>query len=169
MKNIVYLSALLLIFSITMTQAQPVNKLVNDVVMPGPNIASMGKFIDNPVDYSSGVPSINIPIHTLEYGPLQVPISLNYHAGGVKLGEPASWVGLNWNLSAGGAVTRTVVGLPDDLNGGYYLSGTSMVNNLSGDCGGAYCSLDLTDTEPDIFNAVYPEGSLKFYFTTGQK
>ncbi len=34
--------------------------------------------------------------------PLSVPIALNYHAGGLKVGETSSWVGLGWSLQAGG-------------------------------------------------------------------
>ncbi|MEO1519025.1 MAG: hypothetical protein AAFV95_28690, partial [Bacteroidota bacterium] len=82
-------------------QSQPVNKLIGDVVMPAPNAASLGKYGDVPVSYYTGVPNIGVPIHTLQEGPLSLPISLNYHAGGVKVAEMASWVGLGWSLSAG--------------------------------------------------------------------
>ncbi len=42
-------------------------------------------------------------------------VSLAYVAGGgVSVMSPASWVGLGWSLDVG-AVTRSVIGLPDDL------------------------------------------------------
>lgn len=93
--------------------------------MPAPNAAALGKYSDIPVSYFTGVPSISIPIYTVQEGPLSVPVALNYHASGVRVGEPASWVGLGWSLDAGGMVTRTVMGKPDDQNG-YYFTGASL-------------------------------------------
>ena len=62
--------------------------------MPSANAASLGKYGDIPVSYNSGVPNVGIPITTIQDGPLSLPISLSYHAGGVRVGELASWVGL---------------------------------------------------------------------------
>ena len=66
---------------------QPANKFAGDVTMPAPNAASLGKYGDVPVSYFTGVPSISIPIHTVQSGPLSLPLSLNYHAGGSGLGS----------------------------------------------------------------------------------
>jgi hypothetical protein len=77
-----------------------------------PTAASLGKFADIPVNYNNGLPQISIPITTVREAELQLPVTLQYHASGMKVEEVASWVGLNWTLSAGGVINRQVMGGP---------------------------------------------------------
>lgn len=79
-----------------------------------PTSASLGKYGDLPVTESVGIPTIDIPIYEIKAGNITLPISLSYHASGIKVDEMASWVGLGWSLNAGGVITRAVKGLPDD-------------------------------------------------------
>ena len=104
--------------------AQPVNNVFGDVVMPPPEMASLGKFTDVQVGMHTGTPAINVPIYSLQDGAVSVPISLSYHASGVRVGEPAGMTGLGWALSAGGRIMRTVVGKPDEGPNGYLTRGT---------------------------------------------
>ncbi|WP_131694715.1 hypothetical protein [Dyadobacter tibetensis] len=69
--------------------------------MPGPTASSLGKFGDIPVSYYTGVPSVNIPIYTVTDGPISLPVSLSYHASGLKVGELASWAGFGFSVQAG--------------------------------------------------------------------
>lgn len=78
-----------------------------------PDAAALGKFVEVPVSNYSGLPQIGIPIYTLNAKGMKVPISLSYHASGVKVKEFPGWVGANWALNAGGAITRVVRGEPD--------------------------------------------------------
>ncbi|CAM1344618.1 hypothetical protein [Tenacibaculum amylolyticum] len=50
----------------------------------------------------TGTPSINIPICNIKEGDINIPVTLNYLSGGIKVPQEASWVGLGWNLSFGG-------------------------------------------------------------------
>ena len=143
--------------------SQPQNGYVKDVVMAAPNATAMSKFVDVPVSTSTGIPQINIPIYTLNHGTRSLPISLNYHAGGIKISEPASWVGLNWALNAGGMITRSIAGKADELSGGYWANGPNLPGQLIGQCQSAYCGQPY-DFEPDLFTASYPGGSFKFFF-----
>jgi len=114
---------LLLIFTLQtlFTQAQlALNNTFNNVIPPSPDASALGKYGSIPVNLSTGIPSVTIPMYTIKAHGLDIPISLDYHAGGVKVEEMASWVGLGWSLNAGGVITRSVVGLPDEASGGYF-------------------------------------------------
>ena len=78
-----------------------------------PEAAAFVKYGDIPVQLYTGTPSISIPLSTLQGRELALPISLTYDASGIKVDQLATWVGLGWNLNAGGAITRQVQGLPD--------------------------------------------------------
>lgn len=84
------------------------------VTPPSPTAQAFMRYGEIPVDYSTGVPNISIPLYTLRNKSMTVPISLSYHASGIKVNDVASEVGLGWVLNAGGIVARTVNGQPDE-------------------------------------------------------
>lgn len=90
------------------------NTSIGKISIASPNAASLGKFGDIPVSYHTGIPDVSIPVYTIKTGTLELPITLNYHASGLKVQEQASWVGAGWALEAGGVITRTVIDAPDD-------------------------------------------------------
>lgn len=94
--------------------AQDSANTINKISISSPTAASLGKYGDYTANYNSGVPNISIPLYTLESKDLSMPISLSYHASGLKVHDAASWVGAGWSLNAGGVITRSVVGTPDD-------------------------------------------------------
>lgn len=110
------------------------------VDLPTPTAATLGEYGQVPVSYFNGLPSISVPIHQFKYKGITVPISLDYHAGGNRTESTPSWVGLGWNLSAGGAITRQVNGLQDEIS--TYELNTNQVNaypvNTSGTGYGYY-------------------------------
>ncbi|AXP79986.1 hypothetical protein CJ739_893 [Mariniflexile rhizosphaerae] len=85
-----------------------------------PEAAALSKMINYPIDHNTGVPNINIPFYEVAVGNLKLPIVLNYHAGGFKINEKATRVGLGWSLSCDLQITRSINGM-DDLKyqGGY--------------------------------------------------
>ncbi|MEO1519125.1 MAG: hypothetical protein AAFV95_29435, partial [Bacteroidota bacterium] len=95
---------------------------------------------------------------------------LNYHAGGVKVAEMASWVGLGWSLSAGGMISRTTMGRPDEgTNGWLYVQDTIDGEPCDGN-GQQNQESDLDDVaigqmdgEPDLFSFNVAGYSGKFY------
>lgn len=76
------------------------------IIPPSPEAASLGRYGEFPVELSKGTPSISIPLYEIQSGSLKVPISLSYHASGVRVNDVATSVGLSWTLNAGGAITR---------------------------------------------------------------
>ena len=109
-----FLSTLLTLCLIGLANGQAPLK---NIIMPSPNVASLGKYGEVPVSLYTGVPNISVPIYEIKNGPLSLPISLSYHAGGIRVEEMASSVGLGWSLNAGGIIGRNVMSRPDDLNG----------------------------------------------------
>jgi YD repeat-containing protein len=95
--------------------AQIINRL-SAGTPPPPEAAALGKFAETPVSLYTGVPDISIPIYEVKLRGVTLPISLSYHAGGIRVTETASSVGLGWALQAGGNISSTMLGL-DDFGG----------------------------------------------------
>lgn len=85
------------------------NQMVNT-----PATAALKQNIVYPVNYSTGLPEIRIPLYEIKSGDVTLPIYLTYHASGIKLSEAAGWAGLGWDLVAEPMITRTIRGLIDD-------------------------------------------------------
>jgi|GEM_PF-4989451 len=81
-----------------------------------PVVSSFTRYGEIPMDYSTGVPQISIPVFTLKAGDIEVPISISYHASGIKVTDIASEIGLGWVFNVGGIITRTVLGQPDEIS-----------------------------------------------------
>lgn len=79
-----------------------------------PDVAQLGKYGAYPVNLYTGTPNISIPLYNLSYKGLDLSMSINYDASGLIPNKDAGIVGLNWNLLAGGVVTRVVSETPDD-------------------------------------------------------
>ncbi|SNS77716.1 YD repeat-containing protein [Ekhidna lutea] len=79
-----------------------------------PNAASLGSYGSFPVDLSNGAVNVNIPIYTFSNGDLSVPISMSYRTTGLRVNQTETWLGLGWDLNAGGVITRSVMGLADE-------------------------------------------------------
>ncbi|HUH17861.1 RHS repeat domain-containing protein [Albibacterium sp.] len=73
------------------------------------------RFGEVPVSEYTGIPSITIPLHSVKLKDKDFSISLDYHAGGIKVTDEASWVGLGWNISNLGTISVEAVGGPDNV------------------------------------------------------
>jgi hypothetical protein len=151
------------------SQSQELNTFKN-IPIASPNSASLGKFVDVPVNYHTGIPNIDIPIYTVQEGPLQLSVGLSYHASGLKVTEQASWVGAGWALNSGGVINRSVNGSPDELlsasSGVGYLQSHGYYSYLYNNNVLDYLTFSRgeKDGEPDLFFFNFNGYSGKFYF-----
>ncbi|WP_454880726.1 hypothetical protein [Sphingobacterium detergens] len=88
-------------------------------IPPSPTAAELGKYGMMSVDEYNGLPQISIPIYTFSVNDISVPIGLSYNYNGLQPNARASWVGIGWSCSAGGVITRSMKGFPDESIHGY--------------------------------------------------
>jgi len=135
-----------------------------------PDVAAMGKFVDAPVGHYTGVPIVSVPLASISQGDITIPVALNYHASGIRVDELASCAGLGWSTSAGGSVSRSVRGIPDDAVSGYINADMTVDNFLALPRLMTNDPFDQStagrlDFESDVYTFSLPNGvSGKFYF-----
>lgn len=66
------------------------------------------------VDYATGTAAISVPLYNMNGPTMQFPVDLSYNASGIGVNDVASWSGIGWNVSGGGAIVRVKNGLPDE-------------------------------------------------------
>lgn len=144
-------------------------------VPKSPTVAGLAQAVDCPISYYTGTPEITIPLYTIPLRGYELPLTLSYHASGIKVAQEASWVGLGWNLSCVGMITRTVkcgddfheygAGHDNGMDQGYYFApeAKAPIDNSyfkSTTLGSNW--LLVKDSEPDIFFYTIPGSSGKF-------
>jgi len=78
-----------------------------------PEATAFRKYGECQVSEYTGSPNISLPIYTLNYKDIEIPITLTYDASGIKVDQDASWVGLGWNLMVGGCINYVSAGTVD--------------------------------------------------------
>lgn len=164
-----YCIAILFLFFIPRILAQSTRYLPK-IAPQAPNTSAFLRYGKYEVNLFTGVPDISIPLYEVQAGDLKVPVSLKYHASGIKITDNASWVGLGWSVNAGGLISRKLMSGPDELQGNY-LSGTHIIKAADIDPH-TQAGLDVLnlirngsyDLEPDIFAYNIPGHSGSFFF-----
>ncbi len=150
-------------------QSTLTNYFIPDLYPRSPTTSALEKFGTYQVNEFTGVPNISIPLYTIIAGKLSIPITLAYHASGIKISEVASWAGLGWSVMAGGQISRRTMGVNDDAPYGYLTGimkqpGTYSTSNLSDLQWLENVASGLYDTKPDIFSYDFPGHNGKFFF-----
>ena len=141
---------------------------LKNVIPPSPNTASLGKYGDIPISLYTGIPNISIPLYEIKDGDLSLPVSLSYHAAGVKVEEIPSSVGLGWTLNATGIVGRSVRGLPDELANWQPQPSNNTIENIAA-TGNVYqlaqdVDMQYRDGEADLYYYNFSTQSGKFFY-----
>ncbi|GGC72578.1 hypothetical protein GCM10011387_27600 [Pedobacter quisquiliarum] len=146
---------------------------MENVVPPSPNVAAISKFGNIPVGLSTGIPSVGVPIYEWKgqnFG-INFKVSLDYHAGGIKVDEMASTIGLGWALNAGGVISRTKRGIPDEFPTDGFLDRKLPIDAYDGNVPVDYANSDrlfyrmnagYIDTQNDIFTYSFNGRSGRF-------
>lgn len=145
------------------------------ITPPAPEARKMIEYGNIPVNYSTGVANISIPLYKLPLKNQELSFDLSYHSAGVKVQDDGGLTGLKWFLQNGsGSINRTVNGRPDEDNTGTitgWINATDQINfsldvdNYTNAQKSAIIN-GCSDLEPDEFNYSLPNGlSGKFVFT----
>lgn len=138
-----------------------------------PNAASFVRYGEMPVNHFTGLPTIQVPIYTIQSGSLSLPLALSYHAGGNKVEAIASSVGLGWSITNIPTISRRVRGKPDE-SGMMQMYLGKTIDHYYGSPGDLFNMslgiLDNTvDTESDIYYFSLKNYSGRFYYNQKQQ
>ena len=102
-----------IIWGIQITLFSQTSQFEQPKVIP-PEVASLIKYVEYPVNLHSGLVNIDIPLYNVSIGDINIPISISYHASGIKTNDLNGRVGLGWTLNAEPSVSRNINGSPDE-------------------------------------------------------
>ena len=185
MKFILFNIVFQLIFSVVKAQEIKVPTFADpspgNEMFAAPDVAAFHKYNFLPTDLYTGRVKANIPIYEINTGFINIPISINYNSGGIKVDDIASSVGLGWNLNAGGNILRVI----RDIDDRKYLKVYYQIPDDTGDNAGtgeckvglrgyhqkfgdidtefAINETDKTDSSPDSYVVNAPGLSNEFY------
>jgi len=98
------------------------------IVSPSPSSASAARYSEVPVDLSTGIPQISLPLYVIQSAKLSYPISMSYHASGIKVNDVAGPLGTGWTLNSGGLINRIMRNRPDEQTNGFFSNASAIPN-----------------------------------------
>ncbi len=87
-----------------------------EIIRPSPTVSQLMKFEEVDLNHYTGQPNISVPLFSKRIHGLDYNLALHYNVSGIRVNEQSGWVGKGWALETGGVISRSVVGLPDNLN-----------------------------------------------------
>lgn len=127
------------------------------IVSPSPGSSSVARYGEYPVDLSTGVPQISIPLYVIESSKLSYPLVLNYHASGIEVNDVSGPVGTGWSLNFP-QINRIMRGRPDEGEEGFFSNAASIPDETDP------LSLQLLDDLASRQTDMMPD---LFYYSTG--
>lgn len=113
-KVSIILYLLLNVLGYSQNSQNSIQEFTPQIAPPSPNAFQFTTFGNIPFNGSTGAFSYSIPLIELNQNEIKLPISANYSSNGVNVDKLSGIIGIDWNLSVGGIVSRVAKGLPDD-------------------------------------------------------
>lgn len=166
----------LLLFLTTLFNSQTTSVYDNILITvspASPEANRLGTFGSVPVGLINGTPNVSIPLTSLNVGGINIPVSMNYSRAGVKVDELEGYIGLGWQLIAGGVITRTIKDLPDEDQISHFpendVSAGISSNQINAFQYLDHIQDDVVDSEPDKYSFNFPGYSGSFIFNNQQE
>jgi hypothetical protein len=117
-NNVVFIKVLLILFTIVTNAQNPENNADNNYIPnffpTTPQVASLSKASEIPVDISTGRLNYNIPIFEISEGNFNMPINLSYNYSGLQVDETPGYAGVGWTFNIGGSILHNIKSLNDE-------------------------------------------------------
>ena len=163
-------------YSLGYSQSVNSNDNKYNLTIKSPDAAQLSKHTDIPTSTHTGTVGVDIPLYTIKVGDFTLPVSLKYHASGVKVKETASKVGLGWSLSIGSiSLSKQIFGA-EDKGKIPYINPVNFNPTPSNPTdydlalrATGFNGLTKYDTQPDIYSYAIGNSSGEFYFDSSGK
>ena len=162
-KAIPVIAVLLALVSLPLHAQLPELECPN-VIPPSPEASKLATYISYPVNLSNGLVQTSIPLYEIVDGDIRIPITLSYHASGLKPNMRSShWLGDGWSLTTGPSLSRTINGVADEINynASIALSGSPTYEQLNA------IYTQAVDVDLDEFSYALPGGGGRMYLRRG--
>ncbi|UPQ76045.1 hypothetical protein [Chryseobacterium nepalense] len=93
------------------------NQTMQRSAVKSPESYAFEKYGNVPVNLYTGAVDLKVPVTSIEENGVSIPITLSYDSSGFIPHKKSEVAGVNWTLVAGGRITRTLKGAPDEYVG----------------------------------------------------
>ena len=164
---------ILMFFSAALHAQDPISLDKVNYIALSPEAAALHDAVNYPVEGTRGVPDISIPLYTIRYGKITIPIVLRYSTTNARVDKStAPNVGFGWVLDVGGSVNRVIKGKPDEASEWYQADENTYFDQLRNSSDQytvsslyGWYGIHFYDTEKDEFTMSTPSGAASFYLT----
>jgi len=170
-KRIQFFLILIIIHQISYSQSGQPHLSLENLIPKSPQAAQMQRVSEVTVNLAKGIPDISFNLYTASVGNLKIPISIKYDASGIKYDDIPSSVGLKWSLLAGGQVSRSINGRPDETdyfsNQDKYSQTIFSTWNMATDSAQSFSTLvgeNSTEISHDQYSYTYLDNTGSFYW-----
>lgn len=99
---------------VTSQEADELKSYIPNIQVAAPQVASMSKVSEIPVDISTGRINYMLPIFEVKEGDFNMPINLSYNYSGLLVDETPGYAGVGWTFNIAGAIMHIIKGLDDE-------------------------------------------------------